>query len=63
MSFAERQKHLLQTGEFSDFVLTVDGRDFKIHRSVVCPQSTMLRHLCASNFKVSNSSLVEQSTM
>ncbi|KIW65508.1 hypothetical protein PV04_07763 [Phialophora macrospora] len=51
MSFAERQKHLLQTGEFSDFVLTVDGRDFKIHRSIVCPQSAVLHRLCAGNFK------------
>ena len=54
MSFVERQKHLLQTGEFSDFTLTVDGRDFKVHRSVVCPQSTMLRHLCVGSFQVSN---------
>ncbi|KEF57252.1 uncharacterized protein A1O9_05169 [Exophiala aquamarina CBS 119918] len=51
MSFAERQKHLLQTGEFSDFILTVDERDFKIHRSIVCPQSTVLHRLCAGNFK------------
>ncbi|KAK5203073.1 hypothetical protein LTR96_011312 [Exophiala xenobiotica] len=51
MSFVERQKHLLQTAEFSDFTLTVDGRDFKIHRSVVCPQSTMLRSLCTGSFQ------------
>ncbi|KIW26592.1 uncharacterized protein PV07_09674 [Cladophialophora immunda] len=51
MSFAERQKHLLRTGEFSDFILTVDERDFKIHRSIVCPQSTVLHRLCAGNFK------------
>ncbi|EXJ93223.1 hypothetical protein A1O3_01780 [Capronia epimyces CBS 606.96] len=51
MSFAERQRHLLQTGEFSDFILTVDGRDFKVHRNVVCPQSTMLHRLCTGNFK------------
>lgn len=54
MSFAERQRHLLQTGEFSDFVMTVDGRDFAIHRNIVCPQSTVLHRLITGNFKVSS---------
>ncbi|KAK6376323.1 hypothetical protein LTS17_006918 [Exophiala oligosperma] len=46
MSLTERQKRLLQTGDYSDFILTVEGREFKIHRNIVCSQSPMLHRLC-----------------
>ena len=51
-SFGRRNKKLRQTGEYSDFVIECASRQFKVHRSIICPQSSFLETLCSLNFKV-----------
>jgi BTB/POZ domain len=51
-TLAKRNKQLLETGKYSDFIIECGGRQFKVHRSIVCPQSKFLEILCESNFEV-----------
>ena len=53
--FGERNKQLLETGKYSDFIIECGGRQFKLHRSIICPQSKFLEVLCDSNFEVNPS--------
>lgn len=41
-----------ESGEFTDFTLTCDGRDIKVHKIIICSQSPVFRAACAGQFKV-----------
>lgn len=41
----------LESGEYSDFLISCSGRDFRVHRLVICPKSSYFRVLCKDNFK------------
>lgn len=53
---ALRQMSLLESGDYHDFVLKCGDRSFKEHRSIICPQSTMLKVLCSGSWKVNPTS-------
>lgn len=52
LAMAQRNLKLLETGGYHDFVIKCGGREFKVHRNIVCPQSVMLGSLCKPTWKV-----------
>ncbi|EXJ61728.1 hypothetical protein A1O7_02157 [Cladophialophora yegresii CBS 114405] len=42
---------LLKSGQYSDFVIECQGVEFKVHRAIVCPQSTMLERAANGDFR------------
>lgn len=44
---------LLESGDYFDFTIKCQGVEFKVHRAVVCAQSTMLKKAADGPFKVS----------
>ncbi|KAF5976581.1 speckle-type POZ protein-like protein [Fusarium bulbicola] len=46
------------SGEFSDFSLTCNDHDFKLHQVVVCPQSPVLKAALLGGFKETTSKVV-----
>lgn len=51
-SFAVRQLSLFETGTYHDFIIKCGKRSFKVHRSIICPQSEFLRVVCVGGWKV-----------
>lgn len=51
-SLTERHFALFESGDYHDFVLTCGKKEFQIHRSIVCPQSSVLKVMCDGNWKV-----------
>lgn len=51
-SVASRNLLLFGSGTDHDFVLKCGERSFKVHRSIISPQSAVLRVLCNGNWKV-----------
>ncbi|OQO00434.1 hypothetical protein B0A48_13783 [Cryoendolithus antarcticus] len=48
---------LLKTGAFSDFVIKGHGgREWKVHKAVICPQSSYFMRACSGSFTVRSSS-------
>jgi BTB/POZ domain len=43
---------LLETGEYSDFVIECKGREWKAHKLVLGTASSHLERLCYGQFKV-----------
>jgi hypothetical protein len=43
---------LLQTGKYSDMTLVCAGKEFKLHRNIVCPQSSVIAAAVDGSFKV-----------
>lgn len=41
----------LESGEYSDFLVTCANREFHVHRLVICPRSSYFRLMCKDNFK------------
>lgn len=44
---------MLRSGQFSDLMLVCQGKEFKIHKVVACPQSPVLSAAVSGEFKVS----------
>lgn len=44
---------LLKSGKFSDLQLSCEGRDFAVHKSILCAQSRVISAECEGNFEVS----------
>lgn len=42
---------LLKSGDFSDFVLTCEDKEFKIHRAIVAPACPFFKSLVGNGFK------------
>jgi hypothetical protein len=40
----------LESGEYSDFLITCGDREFHVHRIIICPRSSYFRMLCKENF-------------
>jgi len=53
----EAMKLLLQSAKYSDLTLVCRGREFPVHRAIVCPHSPFLDAACSSGFQVSTGSL------
>jgi hypothetical protein len=43
---------LLQTGKYSDMMLVCAGKEFKLHRMIVCSQSSVIAAALDGLFKV-----------
>lgn len=43
---------LYRAGEFSDLLLRCGGREFHIHKAIVCPRSRFFARACAGEFSV-----------
>ena len=39
-------------GKNTDFTITCGGREFKVHRVVLCAQSKFFARMCEGDFKV-----------
>jgi hypothetical protein len=50
-------KLLLQSAKYSDLTLVCRGREFPVHRAIVCPHSPFFDAACSSGFQVSTGSL------
>lgn len=53
MSAVSGKKTLLETGKYSDFTITVNERQWRVHKSVLCTQSEYFDGMCGGSFKVS----------
>lgn len=49
---------LLNSGDYSDFALRCDDYEYRLHRAVVCPQSTVFAKALKGPYKVGNTSLL-----
>ncbi|CAK7220412.1 hypothetical protein SBRCBS47491_004180 [Sporothrix bragantina] len=49
---------LLETGEYSDFMIECQGQTFKAHRAVVCPQSSIIDALLKKDLEETQTSTV-----
>ena len=45
---------LLRTGQYSDFTVFCGSREFHLHRSIVCPQSSFFATALDGSFEVSS---------
>lgn len=45
---------LLRSGKFSDLQLSCEGRDFAVHKAILCSQSRVISAECEGNFEVSS---------
>lgn len=43
---------LLRSGKFSDLQLSCQGRDFAVHKNIVCEQSLVINAACQGSFEV-----------
>ncbi|KAF5974132.1 aminopeptidase 2 [Fusarium coicis] len=50
--------HLLQSGEYSDFVLRCKDREFKLHQMIVCPQSPVISAALNGGFEETTSKVI-----
>lgn len=48
---------LLQSAKYSDLVLACKGREFSVHRAVVCPHSSFFDNACSGGFEASTATL------
>lgn len=53
--------HLLKTGQYSDLTLACQGKEFKVHKVVVCSQSEVLAATIREPFQVCYSALAVNS--
>ncbi|EPS42063.1 hypothetical protein H072_3949 [Dactylellina haptotyla CBS 200.50] len=44
-------EELLNSGKFSDFRIKCRGKEWKVHRAIICPQSKYFATMCESDFK------------
>ncbi|OPB42609.1 hypothetical protein A0O28_0037280 [Trichoderma guizhouense] len=52
-------KTMLRSGQFSDLMLVCEGKEFKIHKVVACPQSPVLSAAVSGEFKESQTGVVQ----
>ncbi|KAI0858648.1 hypothetical protein F4860DRAFT_526880 [Xylaria cubensis] len=50
---------LLRSGEYSDFTLVCKGQEFRVHKSIVCPQSPVIAAALKSKFKEAKTNTIE----
>ena len=47
------QERLLRSGDFSDFKITCHGKEWRVHKGILCAGSNFFDKMCKSGFKVS----------
>ncbi|UKZ80326.1 hypothetical protein TrVFT333_008084 [Trichoderma virens FT-333] len=52
-------KSMLRSGQFSDLTLVCQGKEFKIHKVVACPQSPVFSAAVSGEFKESQTGVIE----
>ncbi|RJE20545.1 BTB POZ domain protein [Aspergillus sclerotialis] len=55
----EVMKNLLTNGKYSDLTISCEGTDFKVHRAVICSQSTFFDAAVNSGFREAASSRID----
>ncbi|KAI0554552.1 hypothetical protein F4679DRAFT_579577 [Xylaria curta] len=50
---------LLRSGEYSDFTLVCKGQEFRVHKSIICPQSSVIAAALKSEFKEAKTNTIE----
>jgi hypothetical protein len=55
----EAMNVLLKSAKYSDLTLVCKGREFYVHRAVLCPKSTFFDAACSGGFKESYSGRIE----
>ncbi|EWG44709.1 hypothetical protein FVEG_05706 [Fusarium verticillioides 7600] len=50
--------HLLQSGEYSDFIWRCKDREFKLHQMIVCPQSPVISAALNGGFEEATSKII-----
>jgi BTB/POZ domain len=48
-------KKLLETKKYSDLTLVCEGKEFPVHKAVVCTQSSVFAAACNGHFQVAKS--------
>ena len=43
---------LFSTGDRSDFTVSCQGHDFKVHKLVICPSSNFFKAVCTGKLKL-----------
>lgn len=49
---------LLESGKYSDLVIVCDGRNFKVHKAVLCPQSEVITRECDIDMREKNTGMI-----
>ncbi|KAI0190042.1 hypothetical protein EV127DRAFT_340365 [Xylaria flabelliformis] len=50
---------LLYSGEYSDFSLVCEGQELRVHKGIVCPQSSVIATALKSEFKEAKTNTIE----
>ncbi|KAK7718094.1 hypothetical protein SLS63_010577 [Diaporthe eres] len=50
---------LLKSGTFSDLQLSCEGRDFAVHKAILCSQSRVISAECEGNFEESRTNVIK----
>lgn len=53
--------NLFSTGQYLDFTVTCKDHEFKVHKTVICPESHFFQSVCKGNFQVTAMDLKSQS--
>jgi hypothetical protein len=55
--YIKAMKLILQSAKYSDLTLVCKGREFPVHRAIVCHHSPFFDAACSSGFQASTGSL------
>ena len=50
---AEKGRELLESGDYSDFLIVCKGKEWKVHKGIVCSESEYFKTVAKGNFDVS----------
>lgn len=50
---------LLESGKFSDLTIVCHGREFKVHKAILCPQSEVIDKLCDIDMREKRTGTIE----
>lgn len=50
---------LLESGKYSDLIISCHGREFKVHKAIICPQSEVITKLCDMDTEVKRTGTIQ----